>query len=62
MAYLRITKRASGQQYYYICKSIRRSDKVTTKVLEYLGANVSPERLAEAKRYWRVGQKRKGGK
>ena len=36
MAYLR-EHTVQGRTYYYICKSIRRGDKVTSKVLEYLG-------------------------
>lgn len=55
MAYLRITRKY-GHEYYYVCTSIRRSGKVVTRVLEYLGPadKIPATRLAEAKRYWKV--------
>ena len=57
MAYLRI----KDGRYYYILKSVRQGSKVTSKVLEYLGANPDEKRLKRALRYWGVKAKRKGG-
>lgn len=53
MAYLRIS-RQGDRRYYYVCTSERKGDKVMTRVLEYLGARPSRERLAAAKAYWGV--------
>ena len=62
MAFIRVLRRATGKQYYYVVKSVRKGNKVTTKVLEYLGESPSRQRLAAAKAYWGVIKKRKGGK
>ncbi len=43
-----------GRIYYYIVQSRRRSGRVTTKILEYLGRDPEPKRLQRAKRYWGV--------
>ncbi len=43
-----------GRIYYYIVQSRRRSGRVTTKILEYLGRDPEPQRLQRAKRYWGV--------
>ncbi len=42
---------------YYISKYVRQGSKVTSKVLEYLGADPEEKRLKRALTYWRV----KGG-
>ena len=57
-------KRASGMvTYYYIAQSVRKGERVKTKILEYLGKSPSRQRLAAAKAYWGVKQRpRKGGK
>jgi len=59
VAYLRVTTRESGRRYYYICRSVRKGDRVTTRVLEYLGAAPSRERLKRALEYWGVGKRRR---
>jgi hypothetical protein len=61
MAYLR-KQRLGKQEYLYVMESRRRGDKVRQVCLEYLGnaRTLTPARLREAMRYWRVGQKRKG--
>jgi hypothetical protein len=59
MSYLRILKRKTGKQYYYIMKSVRKGDRVTTKVLEYLGESPSRERLRRACEYWGVKKPKK---
>ena len=41
-------------------RSVRKGKKVTPKVLEYLGRDPDPKRLAAALRYWKVGKKPKG--
>ena len=58
MAYLK-RQRIGKQTYLYVMQSVRRRDKVTKKVLEYLGNadDVSAERLRAALRYWKVRQK-----
>jgi len=43
-----------GRIYFYIVQSRRRSGRVTTKILEYLGRDPDPKRLQRAKRYWGV--------
>jgi len=43
-----------GRIYYYIVQSRRRSGRVTTKILEYLGRDPDPKHLLRAKRYWGV--------
>ena len=43
-----------GRIYLYIVQSRRRSGRVTTKILEYLGRDPDPQRLQRAKRYWGV--------
>ena len=48
--------------YFYIVKSVRRRDKVTQRILEYLGRDPDPKRLKAALRYWKVGAKRKAKK
>lgn len=53
MAYLK-RQRIGRQTYYYIMQSVRRGDKVTKKVLEYLGRDPDPKRLKRAMRYWGV--------
>ena len=58
MAYLR-KLRQSHRIYFYIMRSERRGNKVTPKVLEYLGRDPDPKRLAAALRYWKVGKGRK---
>ena len=52
MAYLK-RQRIGKQTYLYVMQSVRRRDKVTKKVLEYLGNadDVSAERLRAALRY-----------
>jgi len=59
MAHLKRTRIGPGT-YLYIVQSVRRGDKVTQKVLEYLGRDPDPKRLAAALRYWKVGRKRGG--
>jgi hypothetical protein len=61
MAYLE-KKRIGGRTYCYIMQSFRRDGKVRRRILEYLGRDPEPARLKRALVYWRVGQKRKGGK
>lgn len=58
MAYLRIT-RVKGHSYYYIVRSERTGSKVRSRILEYLGRDPDPKRLAAACRYWKVGVRRK---
>ena len=58
MAYLKRAHVGSGT-YFYIVESNRRGDKVTKKVLEYLGRDPDPKRLAAALRYWKVGHKKR---
>ena len=43
-----------GRICYYIVQSRRRSGRVTTKILEYLGRDPDPKHLQRAKRYWGV--------
>jgi len=59
MAYLRTISKGN-KTYYYICKSVRRGDKVRQKVLEYLGRDPDAKRLKRALKYW--GVKKKPGK
>jgi hypothetical protein len=64
MAYLR-RQRIGRQMYLYIMESVRRGDKVTKNVLEYLGNKdqVTHARLKKALAYWRVKAKPgRGGK
>jgi hypothetical protein len=61
MAFLRARRIGKGT-YYYILENRRRGSKVEQKTLEYLGRDPSPERLARALKYWRVGLKAKPGK
>jgi len=58
MAYLRRT-RIGKATYIYIVQSYRKGDKVRSRVLEYLGRDPEPKRLAAACRYWKVGAKAK---
>ena len=58
MSYLRKDTK-HGTTYYYICKSIRRGDRVTSKVLEYLGRDPDPKRLKKAMEYWDVKKPKK---
>jgi len=58
MAYLKHKRIGSGT-YLYIIQSVRRGGKVTQKILEYLGRDPDPKRLAAALRYWKVGRKPK---
>lgn len=52
MAYIkRVTIRK--RTYCYICKSVRRGERIEPKVLEYLGANPSQTRLRKALKYWK---------
>jgi hypothetical protein len=53
MAYLKRVH-IRERTYYYIVKSVRRGDEVVKKVLEYLGAEPTPERLKKALDYWGV--------
>ena len=66
MAYLRVKKAGKGRHsYVYIMESRRSGDKVSTKILEYLGKSPSKERLRRACEYWGVkpkGAKRKRAK
>ena len=56
MAFLR--KQLKGNTYYYtIVESRRRNEKVTQKILEYLGRDPDPKRLKRALKYWGVGSK-----
>ena len=52
--------RIGDKTYCYVVQSVRRGDKVTQKVLEYLGRDPGPKRLKAAMKYWKVGTKRKG--
>ena len=63
MAYLR-RRTIAGGTYLYIVASRRRAGKVRQVTLEYLGREdtVDRKRLAEAKRYWKVGAKKKSTK
>ena len=63
MAYLKRVTIGSGT-YCYIVKSIRRGDKVSPKVLEYLGRadKLDPKRLRRACEYWGVTKPGEGGK
>lgn len=56
MAYLRI-KTVKRAHYFYIMKSVRRGEKVSGKVLEYLGRDPAPARLKRALTYWGVKAK-----
>jgi hypothetical protein len=58
MAYLKIKHIGDGS-YYYIVQSVRRGGKVSQRVLEYLGRNPDPKRLARAMKYWGVKVKPK---
>lgn len=53
MAYLK-RKRIGHGVYYYIIHSFRSRGKVKDKILEYLGREPDPRRLARALRYWGV--------
>jgi hypothetical protein len=53
MAYLRV-KRVKRGRYYYIMRSERKAGKVSSRVLEYLGASPDPKRLKRALAYWGV--------
>lgn len=60
VAYLRKRRIGTGI-YLYIMESYRKGDgKVTTRTLEYLGAEhaVTPARLKRALTYWRVGARK----
>ncbi len=58
MAYLR--KQCVGNSiYYYILKSVRKGDKVTSKMVEYLGRDPDPKRLRRAMEYWGVKKPKK---
>ena len=48
--------------YFYIVQSVRRGDKVTQRILEYLGREPSKARLAAALRYWKVKAKTRKSK
>ena len=58
MAYLE-RKRIAGRTYCYIMQSYRSGGKVKRRILEYLGRDPDPKRLAAAIKYWKVGQKRR---
>ena len=45
--------------YLYIVKSVRSGDKVSKKVLEYLGGDVDRRRLRRALDYWGVKTRRR---
>ena len=61
MAYLRTVRRGK-RIYYYVVKSIRRSDTVRQKVLQYLG-EADAATLKRACEYWGVKKKPdKGGR
>jgi len=53
MAYLK-RQRIGQRTYFYVMQSVRSGDKVTKKVLEYLGRDPDPKRLRAALRYWKV--------
>ena len=57
MAYLKRVTIGSGT-YIYVVQSVRRGDRVTKKVLEYLGRDPSKARLAAAIKYWKVGKRK----
>ena len=68
MAYMR-KHRIGKAIYLYVMESYRRGGKVRSRTLQYLGRadRITPARLREAIRYWRVGtrakaRKAKGGK
>jgi hypothetical protein len=70
MAYLRRT-RIGGAAYVYVMQSVRRGEKVESRILEYLGREdkIAPARLQKAITYWgvttrakRKASKPKGGK
>ena len=63
MAFIR-KQRKGKTDYYSVVENRRRGEKVTQKVLEYIGKDPSLERLAAAAKYWKVGTKarRKGAK
>ncbi len=44
-------------RYYYIMRSERKGGKVSSRVLEYLGAGPDPKRLKRALEYWGVKSK-----
>lgn len=48
-----------GKMYLYIVKSVRSGDKVSKKVLEYLGGDVDRRRLRRALDYWGVKTRRR---
>ena len=56
MAYLRKQRVGSGT-YFYIMKSVRKGEKVSGKMLEYLGRDPDPKRLKRALDYWGVKRK-----
>jgi hypothetical protein len=51
--------RIGQRSYCYIVRSVRRGDTVTKKVLEYLGAEPTQERIEEAIRYWKSQEETK---
>ena len=53
MAYHAV-KRVKGHDYHYILQSYRSGGKVRSRILEYLGRDPDPKRLARALRYWGV--------
>jgi hypothetical protein len=58
MAFLRVKARGS-HRYYYIVESRRSGATVRQKIVEYLGDRPTAARVAAARRYWKVGAKRK---
>lgn len=65
MAYLRRHRAPNGTTYLYIMRSVRKGEKVTPKVCEYLGREdqIDPKRLKRALTYWGVNTKPgKGGR
>ena len=65
MAYLRRYRAPNGTIYLYIMRSVRKGEKVTPKVCEYLGREdqIDQKRLKKALTYWGVKAKPgKGGK
>lgn len=58
MAYLKRV-RVGERSYFYIVRSVRRGDEVTKRVLEYLGAEPTPERVEQAIQYWKSQEETK---
>ncbi len=61
MAHLKRVRVGRGT-YLYVVQSVRRGEKVSKTVLEYLGRDPDPKRLAAALRRWGVKAKPTKGK